>query len=203
MQTSRTLPTAPQPAHRNDQPALSRPRPLAGGEVLLAMWEGQMAAVAAVRGGLARASRRPPRRRWRGCPRRPAGLCRRRHLGAHRRAGRRRAAADLRLARGPAGAADGRRRGGFHPLDRECRGRSRRRASATSPPMPSAPNDVVIGIAASGATPYTTTVVAESRGARGAHHRHRQQPRRRAAGRGGAFRSWSRPAPKRSPVRHG
>ena len=76
----------------------------------------------AIRGGGRAASRR----------RGPAGLCRRRCLGAPRRAGRRRALSHLRLAARAAGLPDRRRRGGPGPVPRGCRGRRRRRARARS-----------------------------------------------------------------------
>ena len=125
----------PRAGHRKHQPTLSRPRPLARRrQVLLALWEGQLAAVAAVRAGSARdriAVAAEAALPLLGA-RRPAGLCRRRHVGAHRRAGRRRTAAHLRLARGPACPADGRRRGGLDRLHRERRGRSPPPRGATS-----------------------------------------------------------------------
>ena len=62
---------------------------------------------------------------------RPADLCGRRHLRPAGGAGRRRADADLQLAGGSSGAADGGRQGGAAQIGRRRRGRGTRRPSAS------------------------------------------------------------------------
>ena len=103
------------------------------GDILDAMIEGQFAAVAAVRAARRGAGARRARHGSTAALSRPAGLCRRRHLGPSGGAGRRRADADLQLAAGAPGAADGRR-----PA-RRCCARSkapRTRSSTRRAPRP-------------------------------------------------------------------
>ena len=62
-------------------------------------------------------------------------------------------------------------------------------------------DDVVIGVAASGGTPFTLEAVAAARQLRGADDRARQQSPAARCWRRPSIRSWSPPAPSRSPVR--
>ena len=105
------------------------------GDVLDALIESQLAAVAAVRPVLGAIEAGGGGHRGAPAPRRTLDLCRRRHLGTARGARRRRAHSDVQLAVRAASAADGRRRGSPAPLDRRRRGRGRagREAGAASP----------------------------------------------------------------------
>ena len=111
------------------------------------------------------AGHRGRRRCGRAAPaqRRAARLCRRRHLGADRRAGRRRALSDIQLAERAGGLCHRRRRGRAAARDRECRGLRRRRREAHRGDFGVGPNDVVIGVAASGETPFTVAALKTAR----------------------------------------
>src|SRR5271165_1245815 len=106
-------------------------------------------------------SRRPAPRR-----RRTARLRRRGNLGPHRRPGRRRAVADLRLAGGPRRVRHRRRRAGAQGSAEgaeDDRGGAKRALAS----LAIGARDVAIGLAASGATPYTVEFLqgARERGA--------------------------------------
>ena len=125
--------------------------------------EGQFAAVAAVRAARPAIERAALAIEERLQRRRAPGLCRRRHLGPARGAGRRRADADLQLAARPPGAADGRRRRRAAAAPSKApRTRPSDGAAPASASIGSATSDVLIAVAASGTTPFTLACLREA-----------------------------------------
>ena len=165
------------------------------------MIEAQFDAVAAVRA--ARSALRAGGDRDGGAPAlsRAAGICRGRHLRPPGGPGRRRADADLQLARGPPRAVDGRRAG------RHCCARSKaprtRSGQARAPCRRSC--DRSQGRAHCGGgerhDAVHSGVPARGQGARRADRRDREQPRHAAARQRPTIRSGSTPAPSRSRAR--
>ena len=132
---------------------------------LAAMLDSQMAAFDAVRNALPALARAAEAAAERLRSRRSPGVCRRRRVGAARRAGRRRAASDLRLAARASVLSDRGRRGGAGALDR---GRGGRRGGGRLPRstgLALGAADVLVAVAASGRTAFTCVVQRRARAA--------------------------------------